>query len=135
MIKSSSSEQLGLETPVRKPSSSTSLGLETPAVKSSASPSSSLKSFCRVPRHRKVDFCCPLDEDNHEDDEEKVDGDEVDDHVQDDVDVDEHDDYDVDEGQDAKRLFEPQLPSPDEIARHNLSHLPFRSWCPDCVAG
>ena len=29
---------------------------------------------------------------------------------------------------------EPRTPSPDLVARHNLTHLPYASWCPHCVA-
>ena len=29
---------------------------------------------------------------------------------------------------------EPKEPSPTEVNRHNLTHLPYRSWCPHCVA-
>ena len=28
----------------------------------------------------------------------------------------------------------PYTPSADEVATHNLTHLPFRSWCPHCAA-
>jgi len=28
----------------------------------------------------------------------------------------------------------PHLPSAKEVAEHNLNHLPYRSWCPICVA-
>ena len=28
---------------------------------------------------------------------------------------------------------EPYVPSPAEVARHNLTHLPYRHWCPHCV--
>ena len=31
-------------------------------------------------------------------------------------------------------LPEPHLPSAKEVAEHNLTHLPYRSWCPICVA-
>ena len=27
----------------------------------------------------------------------------------------------------------PLDPTAEEVAQHNLSHLPFRSWCPACV--
>ena len=30
---------------------------------------------------------------------------------------------------------DPQRPSPEEVKTHNLTHLPYRSWCADCVAG
>ena len=29
---------------------------------------------------------------------------------------------------------EPREPSAAEVARHNLTHMPYRSWCPHCVA-
>ena len=29
----------------------------------------------------------------------------------------------------------PPAPSRQEVAEHNIDHWPFRSWCPDCVAG
>ena len=28
----------------------------------------------------------------------------------------------------------PGEPSPEMVARHNLTHLPYQSWCPHCVA-
>ena len=28
----------------------------------------------------------------------------------------------------------PRQPTPAEVARHNLTHLPYRNWCPHCVA-
>lgn len=30
-------------------------------------------------------------------------------------------------------LPEPRMPSPAEIARHNVTHLPYRCWCKHCV--
>ena len=36
----------------------------------------------------------------------------------------------------AARLQKVQeMPSEEEVERHNLNHIPFRSWCPHCVAG
>ena len=32
-----------------------------------------------------------------------------------------------------KKMQDPKAPSPEEIAEHNLSHLPYRSWCRHCV--
>ena len=26
-------------------------------------------------------------------------------------------------------------PSPKEVEEHNVAHIPYRSWCPLCVAG
>mgnify|MGYP003340766714 CR=1 FL=1 len=34
----------------------------------------------------------------------------------------------------AKRQPAPKSPSREEVGRHNLTHLPYRSWCPHCVA-
>ena len=34
----------------------------------------------------------------------------------------------------GKGYSEPQEPTPEMINRHNLTHLPYRSWCPHCVA-
>ena len=29
----------------------------------------------------------------------------------------------------------PSLPKAEEVEEHNVTHLPFRSWCPHCVKG
>ena len=34
-----------------------------------------------------------------------------------------------------KTLFDPMLPSPQEVADHNITHTPPRRWCPICVQG
>ena len=34
-----------------------------------------------------------------------------------------------------KALPTPIMPSPAIVARHNLTHVPYRSWCPYCNAG
>ena len=39
------------------------------------------------------------------------------------------------EAQEALRRTPARLPSEEEVRAHNVSHLPFRDWCPDCVAG
>ena len=31
-------------------------------------------------------------------------------------------------------LPEPYVPTAAEVAAHNLTHLPYRCWCPHCVA-
>ena len=36
--------------------------------------------------------------------------------------------------QPGQPLPEPRLPSAAEVAAHNCTHLPYRSWCPYCVA-
>ena len=33
----------------------------------------------------------------------------------------------------ARGLRQPQQPTPQQIAEHNLTHLPYRNWCPICV--
>ncbi len=39
------------------------------------------------------------------------------------------------EGQEAKVRREEELPSKEEVRKHMATHVPFRSWCPFCVAG
>ena len=34
----------------------------------------------------------------------------------------------------AELLKEQKQPKPEEVAVHNLTHLPYASWCPTCVA-
>ena len=29
----------------------------------------------------------------------------------------------------------PYMPTPQEVQEHNLTHLPYRNWCPICVRG
>ena len=36
------------------------------------------------------------------------------------------------EGKFVKRLIDPRLPTEEEVAHHELTHLPFRNWCPVC---
>ena len=36
--------------------------------------------------------------------------------------------------QSAKAMPEPILPSKTAVDAHNLTHWPYRSWCPHCVA-
>ena len=35
----------------------------------------------------------------------------------------------------ARGLRQPQQPTPQQIAEHNLTHLPYRNWCPIRVQG
>ena len=35
----------------------------------------------------------------------------------------------------AKPLMAPRSPTKEEWEKHSVSHIPFRSWCPHCVAG
>jgi hypothetical protein len=41
----------------------------------------------------------------------------------------------VDEARVPRQLADPLLPSVAEVELHDLTHLPFRSWCPCCVRG
>ena len=44
-------------------------------------------------------------------------------------------DVDEEEGAMAKPLPQPTRPSAREIAEHEISHVPYRSWCVHCVKG
>ena len=35
----------------------------------------------------------------------------------------------------VKHVHDPKLPSSEEVRQHNLTHVPYRSWCPHCVRG
>jgi len=39
------------------------------------------------------------------------------------------------EGQEAVIPTAPVRPTEAEVEIHNATHIPFRSWCPHCVAG
>ena len=41
----------------------------------------------------------------------------------------------MEEGEQAKTMNVGHKPSVEEVNMHNLTHIPFRSWCPFCVAG
>ena len=32
-------------------------------------------------------------------------------------------------------MIRPEMPSQAEIDKHRIDHLPYRSWCPECVKG
>ena len=34
-----------------------------------------------------------------------------------------------------RKLIDPELPTKKEVEAHNMTHLPYRSCCPHCVAG
>ena len=40
-----------------------------------------------------------------------------------------------DEARAPEVLRDPGAPTPKEVEEHNVTHLPFRAWCPHCVAG
>ena len=52
--------------------------------------------------------------------------------------VDDADEVDADTGVATQRpprvIPEPKQPTREEVARHNLTHLPYRNWCPHCLA-
>ena len=33
------------------------------------------------------------------------------------------------------KMLGPKLPTQAEADEHNITHLPFRNWCPQCVKG
>ena len=33
------------------------------------------------------------------------------------------------------KMQDPKLPSKSEVEEHNITHLPFRSWCRHCIRG
>ena len=39
------------------------------------------------------------------------------------------------EAQQPTRRSPPSKPTAAELSAHRVSHLPFRDWCPECVAG
>ena len=39
------------------------------------------------------------------------------------------------EGITVKALPQPNVPSKEEYDRHQLTHIPYRSWCPHCIRG
>ena len=47
----------------------------------------------------------------------------------------EDDDNDDKSHMPPRMLTYPSMPSRQEVQEHNITHLPFRSWCPFCVAG
>ena len=45
----------------------------------------------------------------------------------------ESDDEEQQQGTTAKAVQAPNQPTPQDILEHNVTHLPYRSWCPICV--
>jgi hypothetical protein len=35
----------------------------------------------------------------------------------------------------VQKMNDPKMPSKEEVEKHNMSHLPYRSWCRHCVRG
>ena len=44
-------------------------------------------------------------------------------------------DQETEEVQESKIAPSPSLPSAAEVEDHRISHLPFRSWCRECILG
>ena len=42
---------------------------------------------------------------------------------------------DDDDAQMVRGIPPPPEPSPAEVAKHNINHFPYRSWCRHCLAG
>ena len=36
-------------------------------------------------------------------------------------------------GNSVRKILDPRLPTQEEVDHHNLTHLPYRNWCPECV--
>ena len=51
------------------------------------------------------------------------------------ADVEVSDEQEEEETETPMPMTVPCRPSEEEVDRHNLSHLPFRSWCKFCVMG
>ena len=41
----------------------------------------------------------------------------------------------VEQGEKAKPIPQPRRPTRREIEQHELTHIPYRSWCVHCVRG
>ena len=46
-----------------------------------------------------------------------------------------HEEVEPEEVQPVKSAPSPEMPSPAEVEAHRETHLPYRSWCIDCVLG
>ena len=46
-------------------------------------------------------------------------------------------DEEVDDGaiRGPKHIRDIRTPTQEEVERHNVTHLPFRNWCPHCMKG
>ncbi len=34
-----------------------------------------------------------------------------------------------------KKMLDPKLPTAEEVRQHDITHMPYRNWCPHCVRG
>ena len=47
----------------------------------------------------------------------------------------EHEWADSGGSREVRRLVDPQRPCQKDVDAHELTHLPFRKWCPHCMRG
>ena len=79
-----------------------------------------------------LDWLQPFDENLVDEEEQRVARVEVYENIQDD---DQEREGVVAQGERARPLPQPRLPSRQEVQEHELTHIPFRSWCAHCVRG
>ena len=51
------------------------------------------------------------------------------------IELDEEETEVVEEARKTRQLASPYTPTAKEVEEHRLTHLPYRSWCPECVQG
>ena len=78
------------------------------------------------------DWLQPFDENLVDDEEQKVERVEVYGDIQDE---DQEREEVVAQGERARLVPQPRLPSRQEVQEHELTHIPYRSWCVHCVRG
>ena len=78
------------------------------------------------------DWLQPFDENLVDEEEQRGDRVEVHEDMQDD---DQERKGVVAQGERARPLPQPRLPSRQEVQEHELTHIPYRSWCVHCVRG
>jgi hypothetical protein len=54
--------------------------------------------------------------------------------VEEEVEV-EAEDVIAEEAREVRKMHDPKMPTKDEVEMHRLTHLPYRSWCEECVKG
>ena len=75
------------------------------------------------------------EEDEQEDDQEDEDEEELEDRREDGLFGQEEEFEEVEEAREGKTRAPPKGPSEEQVRVHRLTHCPFRSYCPQCVAG
>ena len=79
-----------------------------------------------------LDWLQPFEENFVDEEEQRGDRMEVYEDIQDD---DQERDGVVAQAERARTLPQPRLPSREEVQEHELTHIPYRSWCVHCVRG